>query len=105
MRALDLVRLSPLMQHTQGRREIAIALIDGPVLLSPPDLAGAPIRELSSEVPSACTRDGGACSHGTFVVGMLAGRRGSGGPAICPGCTPIVRSIFSDATDDPARVP
>src|SRR5262245_26803616 len=106
MRALDLVRLSPLMQRTQGRREITIALIDGPVLVSHPDLAGAPIRELVGDVPSACTQaDSSACSHGTFIAGMLSGRRGSVAPAICPGCTVLVRSIFSDATNDPAQLP
>ena len=106
MRALDLVRLSPLMQHTQGRREVAIALIDGPVLASHPDLAGASLRELNGDVPSVCTRsDSGACSHGTFVAGMLSGRRGSVAPGICPGCTVLVRPIFFDATSDAARLP
>jgi len=106
MRALDLVRLSPLMQHTQGRREIAIALIDGPVVFNHPDLAGAPIREFGRALPAVCTQaDSVACSHGTFVAGMLSGRRGSAAPAICPGCTLLVRPIFSEATNDALQMP
>jgi len=38
-----------------------------------------------------------ACSHGTLVAGVLSARRDSLHPGICPGCTLVVRPIFSDA--------
>jgi subtilisin family serine protease len=106
MSALDLVGLSQLMKRSSGRSEITIALIDGPVALDHPDLAGTSIRELTAKLPSACTRlDGAACTHATFVAGMLSGRRGSAAPAICPDCTLLVRPIFSDATNVNVQMP
>ena len=36
--------------------------------------------------------------HGTFVAGILCARRGSTAPAICPGCTLLVRPIFPETT-------
>jgi subtilisin family serine protease len=35
--------------------------------------------------------------HGTLVAGVLTGKRGSGAPAICPGCTLLLRPIFGDS--------
>jgi subtilisin family serine protease len=35
--------------------------------------------------------------HGTFVAGILFAKRGSGAPGICPNCTLLVRSIFSES--------
>jgi subtilisin family serine protease len=35
-----------------------------------------------------------AAAHGTFIAGMLVAQRGSGAPAICPGCRLLVRPIF-----------
>ena len=40
--------------------------------------------------------DGAACRHGTFVAGILGAKRGAEAPALCPGCTIVVRPIFSD---------
>lgn len=106
MSALDLVGLSQLMQRSPGRPEITIALVDGPVVLGHPDLVGTSIRELTGELSSVCARlDSAACTHATFVAGMLAGRRGSAAPSICPGCTLLLRPIFSDATNDSAQMP
>jgi len=34
--------------------------------------------------------------HGTFVAGILCAKRSSAAPAICPGCTLLVRPIFSE---------
>jgi subtilisin family serine protease len=36
---------------------------------------------------------------------MLSGRRGSVAPAICPGCTLVVRPIFAETTDLPLEMP
>ena len=45
MGPLELVGLSALMQRSQGGAGTTVALIDGPVILDHPDLAGATIRE------------------------------------------------------------
>ena len=94
---LALVRLADLMSITAGRPEIKIGLIDGPVRLGHPDLPAENLRFLGR--PAEC---GGAadpaCGHGTFVAGILAGRRGSVAPAICPGCTLLVRPIFGNGS-------
>lgn len=105
MDSLDLVRLRPLMSRSQGRSEITVALIDGPVVLDHPDFAGTTIREIPGKLQGTCTRAGTmACMHGTFVAGILCARRGSVAPAICPGCTLLVRPIFAE-TNGEGRIP
>lgn len=100
MGPLDLVRLAPLMDRTSGRREISIGLIDGPVALNLPDFAGTNISRSSRQAKRNCNRaDTEACSHGTFVTGVLAARRGSLAPAICPGCTLLLRPIFAETAN------
>jgi subtilisin family serine protease len=85
------------MERTYGRPEIAIGLIDGPVFMSHPDLAEHNIREVPGKRAGACSRTTSvACVHGTFVAGMLLAKRGSVAPAICPGCTLLVRPIFAE---------
>ncbi len=110
MGALDLVKLGPLIERTPGRPEIAIGLIDGPVLLDHPELRGQPLRTVSGKAGAACSRASStACAHGTFVAGILCARRGSSAPAICPSCTLLVRPIFPEtgrANDDmPSATP
>ncbi|MGA8196235.1 MAG: S8 family serine peptidase [Acetobacteraceae bacterium] len=95
---LNLVNLPALMKLSEGRPEITIGLIDGPVARDHPDLAGGRIREIPGAGASACVvNTSAACRHGTFVAGILAARRGCAAPAICPGCTLLVRPIFSEA--------
>ena len=106
MSPLDLVRLPALMERSQGRPEITVALIDGPVVLSHPDLAGATIREIPGKLKGACTRaETMACTHGTLVAGILCARRGSVAPAICPGCTLLLRPIFAETNSGNGRMP
>lgn len=105
MSPLDLVQLKALMERTQGRPEISIALIDGPVLLNHQDLAGAAIRELPGKLRMACTPSTMACTHGTFVAGILSARRGSVAPAICPQCTLLVRPMFADSDEATGKMP
>lgn len=98
MTALDLVRLTPLMDLTRGRPDVTIGLIDGPVMINHPELAGHPIDQIPGYGDAACTQtNNAACLHGTFVAGILSARRGSVAPAICPGCTLLVRPIFAEA--------
>jgi subtilisin family serine protease len=94
---LELVGLRPLMDRTLGRAEVQIGLVDGPVLIGHPDLAGDRIREIPSRLRGTCSRAGGVgCAHGTFVAGILSARRNSSAPAICPECTLLVRPIFTE---------
>jgi subtilisin family serine protease len=106
MDPLHLVRLAPLMSRGEGRREVALALIDGPVALDHPDLAQSRMKEIPGAVRGSCSRlESVACMHGTFVAGMLVARRASQVPAICPGCTLILRPIFSETTKDRRPMP
>jgi subtilisin family serine protease len=95
---LNLVRLTALMEVTSGRPEIAIGLIDGPVLVDHPELNSENVRGIDgSSDKGRCGRvNSVACMHGTFIAGILSAKRGSAAPAICPGCTLLVRPIFLD---------
>lgn len=106
MDPLDLVNLSLLMDRTAGRPEITVGLIDGPVALEHPDLKGQRVRAVSETAGAACTRANSlACTHGTSVAGILCARRGSSAPAICPGCTLLVRPIFPEAAPANGHMP
>jgi subtilisin family serine protease len=99
--ALDLVRLRPLMTLTSGIPEIGIGLLDGPVAIDHPDLAGTAMRTVRRDTGACQQPRAGACVHGTFVAGILAARRGSPAPAICPDCTLLVRPIFRETGEFP----
>jgi len=106
MSALDLVKLSSLMQLTKGRAEIVVGLIDGPVAISHADLSAEKIREIPGTLRGACARANSvACMHGTFVAGILCAKRDSKAPAICPDCTLVVRPIFAEANSAHERMP
>jgi subtilisin family serine protease len=106
MSPLDLVRLTPLMERTSGSADIRIGLIDGPVAVAHPDLAEARIREVPGRLAGTCTRaSSAACEHGTFVAGMLAAKPGSAAPAICPGCTLLLRPIFAQTSSSGVTMP
>lgn len=106
MAPTDLVNLTPLMQRGSGRPEIAIGLIDGPVVITHPDLAGENVREVPGKLGAVCSRaSSAACLHGTFVAGILVGKRGSPAPAICPGCTLLVRPIFAETSSANGEMP
>jgi subtilisin family serine protease len=106
MGPLDLVNLTPLMARTSGRAEIKIGLIDGPVALDHPDLAAHNIHRVPGKQSGACsTANSIACLHGTFVAGILMAKRGSAAPAICPGCTLLVRPIFAETASAQGDMP
>jgi hypothetical protein len=102
----DLVRLTPLLERTRGRPEIKVGLIDGPVAIEHPDLAQENIQELRGEFAGTCAlSNSAACKHGTFVAGILLAKRGSAAPAICPGRTLLVRSIFPETNSGDGNMP
>jgi len=106
MNALDLVRLLPLMERTTGRPEVKIGLIDGPVAMNHPGLSSERVAEIPGSVSGACARaNSTACLHGTFVAGILCAKRNSSAPAICPGCTLLVRPIFTETAEANGAMP
>jgi subtilisin family serine protease len=103
---LDLVGLTPLMERTRGSCEIKVGLIDGPVAIDHPDLTTENIREVPGEFAGTCALSNStACKHGTFVAGILLAKRGSPAPAICPGCSLLVRPIFSETLSGNGHLP
>jgi len=106
MNALDLVNLTALMAVYTGRQEINIGLIDGPVAVNHPKLAGQNFRQIAGKLSGACSTAGSAaCMHGTFVAGILCAKRDSPAPAICPDCTLLVRPIFAEAIPPNTQMP
>lgn len=106
MNPSELVRLKPLMEVTSGRPEIKVGLIDGPVAISHPDLVGENISEVAGAMRGVCSSASSiACTHGTFVAGILSAKRGSQAPAICPNCTLLVRPIFAETKSADGRMP
>lgn len=103
MDPLAVARLAPLMAETEGRPDLAIGLIDGPVASAHPALGGATVRHAAG---APCDRGASlACRHGTFVAGILAASRTSDTPGLCPGCTLLVRPIFNDASAPSGALP
>lgn len=97
MNPLELVKLTALMSRTMGNPGTLVGLIDGPVAVDHPDLEGRHIREISSGNGGFCTNAYSiACQHGTFVAGILCGKRQFSAPAICPACTLLVRPISAE---------
>src|SRR5262245_42899764 len=106
MSPLEMVRLTALMERANCRREVMIGLIDGPVALDHPGLAGERIREVPGRLPGRCAQGNSlACLHGTFVAGILCAKRNSVAPAICPGCTLLVCPIFGEDARGGAEMP
>jgi subtilisin family serine protease len=96
MDPLDLTGLSPIMARTCGIPEIVIGLIDGPVARGHPELARETLRFVPGRNPRCKDPDSTACRHGTFIAGILHAKRRSPAPAICPGCTLLIRPVFSE---------
>lgn len=101
----DVVGLNALMAVSAGSADISVALVDGQVAADHPDLTTESIEGLSPGTGLTTGYSGGATDHGTFVAGMLMARRGSGAPAICPGCRLLVRPIFLETTSDSSEMP
>src|SRR5262249_30646635 len=97
MTAFELVKLPPLMEQTTGRPEVTVGLIGGAVAKDHPDFERQNIGELPGREWDACAQLGSAvCRHGSFVAGTLLAKRGSAAPAICHGCSLLVRPIFPE---------
>ncbi|MGW1740539.1 S8 family peptidase [Nocardia sp. NPDC001965] len=103
MDPLASVALPRLMSHTSGRRGVRVGLVDGRVDADHRELADASMVFLHEDDGLLSQADGEGAIHATSVAGVLVARRGSGAPAICPGATLLIRSVFSDtASQGPA---
>lgn len=99
---LELMRMRPLMDTTEGRQDIKIGVIDGPVDFSHPALRYSNIKRISDSHSNICKNAGSlACKHGTFICGILCADRKSQAPAICPGCQILLRPIFNENIQGP----
>ncbi|HXB87037.1 S8 family peptidase [Mycobacterium sp.] len=103
MLPLDLVNLTPLMARSAGAPEVRIGLIDGPV-------ANNSILDRKNTIdvstyPASREKQGSVAIHGTFIAGILAAERGFSAPAICPGCTLVIRPIFDDKDAESCVIP
>lgn len=106
MHVLDLVNLTALMKRTSGRPDVRIGLIDGPVAIDHPDLTSEHIHEIPGLRRGVCAQATSiACTHGTFVAGILNAKRETIAPAICPECTLLVRPIFTESKSDGGSLP
>jgi subtilisin family serine protease len=106
MHPLDLVKLGSLMELTSSRLEVVVGLIDGSVLKKHPELVDANIREISGGLSGQCIQaSSAACIHGTFIAGILCGKRNSIAPGICPSCTLLVRPIFAETILENEQIP
>jgi subtilisin family serine protease len=103
---LYLVQLIPLIELSSGNPEVVIGLLDGPVAVSHPDLAAESVRGIAGQPRAGCAHSGSAaCTHGTFTAGILSAKRGSSAPAMCPGCTLLVRPIFKEDAAENGAMP
>jgi subtilisin family serine protease len=92
-------RLQSLMNVSSGSPEIIIGLIDGPIDFSHPAFQESKIRTVRNSQFDSCKNVSNiACSHGTFVTGILCSKRGVAAPAICPNCEFILNPIFRENT-------
>lgn len=99
MDPLSQIRLQSLMDISNGNPDISIGLIDGPVDYTHPAFQGSRISAVKESQLAVCISASSiACRHGTFVGGILCAKRGLSAPAICPGCTLLLRPIFMDQT-------
>ncbi len=95
---LDLIKLKKLMELTTGIRKIKVGLIDGPVVVDHPDFDNTNIKVIDGSQGACYDANSAACIHGTFIAGILSGKRGSQAPSICPGNTLLLCPIFVESS-------
>jgi subtilisin family serine protease len=101
--AFDLMHLSSLMDISTGRSNLTIGLIDGYVDMSHPAFKNANIKYVNNyKGISNLNIYSNSCIHGTYIAGVLSGKRGLECPSISPSCQLIIRPIFFD--EEPATM-
>ena len=97
MDPLSQIRLSSIMKISSGNSEIKIGLIDGPFDYTHTAFQRSKIRVIKESQFAPCKSASSiACRHCTFIAGILCAERGSFAPAICPGCTLVLRPVFME---------
>jgi len=92
--------LDTLMSLSTGHPKITLGLIDGPIDFSHPALQGSKIRTIKKWQLAACKDASNiACSHGTFIAGILSSKRGLAAPGICPDCEIILNPNFQQGRE------
>jgi subtilisin family serine protease len=89
------------MNISSGHSDIKVGLIDGPVDITHSAFQTSNIKTVRDSQLNACKNASSiACSHGTFVAGILCAKRGLPAPAICPSCHVILNPIFRENIDN-----
>jgi len=79
-----------------GHPKITIGLFD----FSHPAYQGSKIRIIKKWQLAACKDASNiACSHGTFIAGILSSKRGLAAPGICPDCEIILNPNFQQGRE------
>ncbi len=94
---LDLASLRWLMEHTAGRWDIAVGVLDGPPVRH---RALAGIHHIGTSESATATTSWAAQQHGTCVAGVLNACRNQSAPGICPQCPLLVYPIFHGGRTD-----
>src|SRR5215212_6908515 len=98
---LDQVKLHSIMKLSRGHHKIVVGVIDGPVNLSHPAFQDSHIRTVRNSQDGLCrVASSTACMHGTFITGVLAAKRGTEAPGICPNCQILLYPIFKENNND-----
>jgi subtilisin family serine protease len=101
MDPLNQTGLRSLMDISSGDPNVVIGIIDGPIDLHHPAFQTTNIKTVRDSQVGACKNATSiACSHGTFVAGILCAKRGYSAPAICPNCKFIFNPIFKEETNN-----
>jgi len=94
---LELINLSRILTLSKGTPHVKIGIIDGPIDFAHPDFENLHFKTVhQSDLENCKKATSTACEHGTLVAGIMASKRGSPSPSICPNCTFILNPIFSD---------
>lgn len=97
MDPLSQIKLEFIMNISSGNPDIKIGLVDGPLDYNHPAFQGSRITAVKESQLQACKSASSiACRHATFIAGILCARRGFSAPALCPGCTLLLRPIFME---------
>lgn len=80
-----------------GDPRLRVAVLDGPIDLSHPCLAGSAIEVLSAL--SDAEANSAAAAHGLHVASIIFGQPGSLTPGLAPKCTGLSIPIFRSASD------
>jgi cyanobactin maturation PatA/PatG family protease len=92
----ELADLPELQLMSQGRSEICVAILDGPVDRAHPCFQGSDLTVLPTLVPHAARSDGSMSGHGTHVASIIFGQSEGGIPGIAPRCRGLIVPVFAD---------